>query len=109
MAFRGRVKFRSRPKFMQAILGVCMLALYGLVATKLLDAIAVALNQTTTPFSAGFGLLGFSRTGDLLTGTVSSSGLIGVLFIVAAAAVIISAFVKLNQRKTATNHMALAR
>ena len=107
-------KWNNKPNFMQVIIAIVALAMYGFMGTKILDAIAAQFNCTKPVFYDGLRMLGFGTatspvatfnctgttgaTGTLLNGTMSSTGLVGVLFIVAAASVIILAFGRLSFR-----------
>lgn len=91
----AKFTMRKKPKFTYAISGIVTLVLMFLVGSSVLNAIASAINGTANVFASALSLLGFGVSGSTPDGTVSATGLIGVIGLVAAAAIILT-FVKVS-------------
>lgn len=82
--FRFRRKM-SVTKIIKMVVAT-VIALYA--GSEIIDALALALNGTSGIFSTAFQLLGFNAAANVLDGTVTTTGLLSLIGLVGALAII---------------------
>lgn len=91
------IRFRKKPNVSYAITGAVTLGLMLLVGNQVLTSVGTTIgNISNTPFQQALSFLGMNTTG----GTWSSTGMVGILGLVAVASFVLS-FVKISFRGTA--------
>lgn len=58
------------------------------VGSMVIESVAVAMNQTESIFTTGLEFIGFGTTSGTLNGTVSTTGILSIIGIVAVASIV---------------------
>ena len=106
---RFRISGRSKINIGRVITKIVVTVIALWVGGEIIDKVAVAINNTQSPFAKGLTLIGFSEKSDetgladcngimpstCLDGTVSTTGILSVVGIIAMASVVLD-FVKVR-------------
>lgn len=106
---RFRISGRSKINIGRVITKIVVTVIALWVGGEIIDKVAVAINNTQTPFAKGLTLIGFGEKSDTagltdcngympttcLDGTVSTTGILSVVGIIAMASVVLD-FVKVR-------------
>lgn len=91
----AKFRFRSKVNVGRVITKIVAVVLGLWVGSEILSSVAVSMNTTTSVFATGLAFLGFGHSSGVMDGTVSSTGILSVVGLIAGASIILE-FVKVS-------------